>query len=200
MGHPDFDKWWTAERIKESDAAWLQSREYLAFATRIRDVMQTYSLKSIIELGCGAGYIGGVLATEFYYIGIDGSAEMVEWAKLKNPGATFLQGNLRNLEDIYADLVCCFSTVKHFSLTEWRQIVHNILQVGEYGLIEMQISTEEAVDTSDTSNIDFHHTFVPDCDIEKTWRDAGHEIIDVAMRKDCGLNRESVYVISKRRT
>jgi SAM-dependent methyltransferase len=57
------------------------------------------SIRRVIDAGCGSGILTGKLAEAgFEVVGIDASAELLEIARLENPGARFLQASVYEFE------------------------------------------------------------------------------------------------------
>lgn len=196
----DFCDWWTPQRIAEADAGWQHEKTYLELASRVRRVMNLYSLTSVIELGCGSGYVGGELYKEFAYLGIDASSEMLELAKTHNPEVYFQQGNIRDLGDKHAELVCTFAVLKHFSNEEFPDILKKVLAVGDYALLEMQIAIDgpSIADTEGTEDT-FHHTWTSKADLLRAIDAAGHSLKEYTHYVPAGQNKELAFVLTRKK-
>lgn len=120
----DFCEWWTPKKIAEHNAEWLRQKTYEELSQRVIAVMMKYKLRSVIELGCGAGHVGGLVAHwGVDYLGIDACPDMIKLATLSNPGVEFRCENIRTLGDYTADLVCSFAVLKHFSNEDFPEIL-----------------------------------------------------------------------------
>jgi SAM-dependent methyltransferase len=69
--------------------------EYAYYNTKLK----AYNARSVIELGCGTGNLAGRFIEDgFNYTGIDLNRAMLDLAERKNPGAVFLEADMRNFE------------------------------------------------------------------------------------------------------
>lgn len=61
------------------------------------DKAEKIGADSILEMGCGTGNLARYLAAHFeQYLGLDLSEHMLQLAREKNPGISFMQGDMRN--------------------------------------------------------------------------------------------------------
>ena len=61
--------------------------------------LKKYKAQSILELGCGTGSLAGRLIKKgFNYTGLDINKGMLDLAKNKNPGAEFLEADMRHFQ------------------------------------------------------------------------------------------------------
>ncbi len=190
---PDFCDWWTPERIKMSDDAWLVSKAYIEFAKRIREVMNMYGLKSVIELGCGAGYVGSELK-DFTYLGVDGSPAMIAHAKEKNPGVQFEVANMRNLPYSGYDLVCSFGVLKHFSLEDFPEIFKKATAIAKYGLFEMQLTSGKSENNPEDS---YNHTWISADDLYGALQSAGQKLLRNVVWINASPGKDLVFIVTK---
>lgn len=181
---PDYCDVLDSDLIKQEIRGWESGRGYLRYASAVRSALPYtgVSSPSVVELGCGAGYVGGELSGECNYIGVDGNTELLEIARSKFPGVVFMHGNLRDGGALpRGDLVCTFSVIKHFGMNSWRQVVTNILGCGRFGLLQLQTRiVGPSVDT--IGQIDhrrFHHTWLNYDEVLETVERAGHRLIEV---------------------
>lgn len=200
MSKPDFCDWWTPERMKEADEVWQKQKHYLELADTVREVMRRYNLENVLELGCGAGYVGNELHREFCYIGTDGSEDMVEFAKRKFPDPTYFKCNIRDMPKFLTrhDLVCSFGVLKHFSLDEWKDIVAKMLATAEYGLIELIATSGPSINTGIENGEEYNHVYVNENEIPDVWKAAGHQILDYMCPYTVGPQEVRYFVLSKR--
>ena len=56
----------------------------------IQDRLRQLNAKSILDFGCGEGWLGRMLPTDTDYLGIDGSQKLIDLAKMKNPNREYL--------------------------------------------------------------------------------------------------------------
>ncbi|HEY2004391.1 MAG TPA: class I SAM-dependent methyltransferase [Candidatus Saccharimonadia bacterium] len=81
---------------------------------------------SILELGCGTGTILRGLAPHFQTVaGIDQSAQMLQVARHKLPGAAFYQGTIAefHLGRTFDVAICIFDTINHLTdFSDWRSM------------------------------------------------------------------------------
>lgn len=62
-----------------------------------KQILISYSCKSVAELGCGTGNLSNhFISHQIKYTGIDQSENMLSIARTKFPSCTFLQGDMRN--------------------------------------------------------------------------------------------------------
>ena len=202
---PDFCDWWTPDRILESDIAWREQEAYLEFADAIRAVAHRFPINSVLELGCGMGYVGREIHSEFDYLGIDGNADMIAMARKHNADwdtefPHFEVGNIRNLRTIRkpVDLVCSFGVLKHFSLADWKDIVAKMLAVGRYGLIELITTYGPSVDTGEQNNEGYHHIYINLSELPGAWLAAGHRILAYSNLYPVDTDKERWFVLSER--
>lgn len=87
-----------------SDLAWLwpmwgdAADEYAHYCRRVTGLIRQHSLlpaTTLLDIGCGGGKNVVNLAREFSVTGLDLSPDMLALAKALNPGATFVQGDMR---------------------------------------------------------------------------------------------------------
>lgn len=197
----DFCDWWNEERLAASDVAWQREKTYIELAKRVRDVMYRFDLRSVIELGCGAGYVGGTLAQDYDYLGIDGSPLAVYLSDTRNSNAKFRIGNIRDIGNklvLHADLVCTFAVLKHFSTEDFPEILKKVLSVGKYGLLEMQI-TLTGPSIEDNADPEFHHTWTSKEELYACVEAAGHEVIDYSLWVKVDDTKEIVFVTTRRK-
>jgi len=61
--------------------------------------LKKYNCRSILELGCGNGNLAShFLKSNYEYVGLDISYEMLEIARKNNPDVSFIQGDMRDLQ------------------------------------------------------------------------------------------------------
>lgn len=199
---PDISDWYTPDRVAVEEAVWSEGKYYLQNARRIEAICRRFHLHYIVEAGCGTGWIPFALDPLLHYAaGIDKNPHMLARAIEKNPGALFLQMDLRDLTSLQlpCDLVCSFAILKHFSLTEWPTILRSILSIAKYSLF-----TQHALPDSrapQDSGTEWHSCWPTRAGILSAVASAGHEIIDWDdSHWDAGMNAPEAYITTRRRS
>jgi len=163
-------------------------------------VCQRYDLRTMVEVGCGTGWVPTALDPSIVYLaGIDKNPHMLAYAAAKNPSKRFLQCDARDLTppEELADLVCSFAVLKHFSLAEWPTILSRILSLGRYGLFTQHMlpETRDAMDVGEA----FHHIWPTKAELARAVESAGHEIIALDNSwMDWGIGAPEAYVTTRR--
>ncbi|MDR5693869.1 MAG: methyltransferase domain-containing protein [Armatimonadota bacterium] len=107
---------------------------------------------SILDLCCGTGQLAQTLAERGYQVtGIDGSEEMLRYARENAPGVELILADARSftLPSVYYSVVSTFDSLNHImrleELTRVFQNVHAVL--GDNGLFLFDVNTEEGYQT-----------------------------------------------------
>lgn len=80
-----------------------------------RDIFVRNKCSSILEIGCGTGNLSRLFVNAGYkYVGTDISEEMLAIARKNNPGITYIQKDMRDL-DFNADFDAAFISGRGFS-------------------------------------------------------------------------------------
>lgn len=173
---PDYSEWLTPERLCREEELWAQCRYYADFAAGITQMCADHPITSVVEFGCGTGWVPTLLPPELVYLGVDQNLECLTWARTKNPGPNrdWMQVDIRDFptRNFQADLGCAFSVLKHFGLSEWDAVVSKILGSVTYGLFTMPIGTEDVDD-----GIEFPHVWVSPERLEAAVSKAGHQVL-----------------------
>ncbi len=177
MGRPDFSEWLTEERFLHENESWEKDRVFESYAQEINLACHSFKLKTILEVGCGAGFVPGDLDPVLIYSGMDRNPLCVLAAWNRNPKAEILLADIRTFSHELVDLVCSFAVLKHFSLEEWPVILQKILSLGKYSLFTIQLR-EERLDDGE----EYHHIWVQKKDLESAIRQAGHKIVSMKLR------------------
>jgi len=125
------------ERYSDYDAfAWLYNREWTTFSERIFPVLEKIAGEKlpdkakILDLCCGTGQLAKVLVEKGYSVtGIDGSAEMLRYAKENAPQAEFILKDARTfkLPSIYDAAFSTFDALNHvMTIEELEQVFINV--------------------------------------------------------------------------
>lgn len=204
----DLSSWWTPDRIEAEDAVWRRDGFYIQYAAEIRELMNKLGLKTVLEVGCGTGYVGNELKNEFDYVGTDGSGLMIQFAREKHPDVKFEVLNIRDMDNPAMvpnhgniDLVCCFAVFKHFTLEDWPIILSNILGVAKHALIQVQIRQSGHPSVEDGAEVP--HNWISVDELIQFCESIGHEVLAVKLTdKDVSpymANAAEGYLITKKR-
>jgi 2-polyprenyl-3-methyl-5-hydroxy-6-metoxy-1,4-benzoquinol methylase len=119
---------------KRKGRTYVSSLEYL---NEILKLFQTYSVKNVLDLGCGSGgYLVSLAKNGFEVYGLDFSKEAVDVAKswLKEEGC---EGNLKigsiyeklPYADHFFDAVISFRVIHHATIDEIRKLIKELERV-----------------------------------------------------------------------
>lgn len=202
MPLPDISEWYTADRIAAEEAIWTQGAHYIENARRIKEACRVHGLHTIVEAGCGTGWVPTVLSPHLTYLaGIDRNPSMLAIAREKSPAIArrFHRYDLRYASSlpVFADLVCSFAVLKHFSLDDWPIVLREILSLGRYGLFNQHSLNDgrTAVDVG----VEWHNIWPTYDDVVQAIESAGHEIIEWDdTHIDEGMGSAEVYITTKR--
>ena len=108
----------------------------LPYIHEITRKLKKYSVKKVLDLGCGSGWLSIFISKYgFEVTGIDIAEPAIElgklWAKEDNANVNFLVGDLLNLpfkEDSF-DAVVCNSVLEHFRLDQAKILFEKIHKV-----------------------------------------------------------------------
>jgi len=125
------------ERYSAYDTfAWLYNREWGAFGERIFPALKIIAGDNlpdgarILDLCCGTGQLARVLTEKGYRVtGVDGSAEMLRYAKINAPGTEFLNEDARTfrLPSVFNDVFSTFDSLNHImTLPELQKVFKNV--------------------------------------------------------------------------
>ncbi len=117
--------------------AWLYNQEFKAFGENIFPAIKTIARDSLVDSGkvldlcCGTGQLAKVLTEKGYQVtGIDGSREMLRYARGNAPDAKFIAGDARTfrLPPEYKAVFSTFDSLNHvMTLKELEKIFGRIL-------------------------------------------------------------------------
>lgn len=179
--YPDISDWYTPERISAEEPQWEQGAAYKNYVQRILQVCRLYDLHSVVEVGCGTGWIPLALDSSLLYIaGIDKNPYMIDRSRKKNPGKTFIECDIRDMGGLLvsADLVCSFAVLKHFSLAEWSARLRDILRLAPYGLFTQHVLLDGR-SSMNTGDDGFHVIWPTRSEVLQAINDAGHELLSL---------------------
>lgn len=164
----DFCDWWTPERIQESEIAWEREKLYVEYADITKAVMKATNSKTVLELGCGLGYVGNALGlAQGAYLGLDGNKAIIQRGREKHPHLNLAVGNMRDLPEYTpaTDLVTSFAVTKHFPVADYITIFRQGMTYAKFGLFEMQVSPECSFENGDD---EFFHTYIQTDELRDT--------------------------------
>ena len=193
---PDFSEWLVGDRLVIEEQNWERDKSYARKARFLQDTIEYYRLSNptILELGCGSGWLPKELAATFKapfrYLGVDKNPGCIELARRKNqdvPYIHFVESDIRVLTTEKVDVVCAFDALKHFGLHEWGDIFRRFLDLGQIAAFNLQISDGASFDNGD--RLGFHHVFV-------TW-EMLHRILEEEYRRLVRLEELHEIVIDE---
>jgi SAM-dependent methyltransferase len=196
MSLPDYSDWLTPERLLAEEKLWgedVASGKGNAYAAgRVQALCDEHGLKTVLELGCGTGWVPYCLQG-LRYTGLDANPHCLDLARQKNPSQSF-EGpvDFRTWAPKAFDLACSFSVLKHFRLDEWIDILAKLLVCGRYGLFSVTISPAAHDDGTE-----YTHTWVTWEHVHKACELSRHSIIaqNLIWTGDLG---EDYYVTTRR--
>lgn len=176
MSAVDYADWLTPVRLEIEERLWEQVAIYRLYAEALQRVLEVEGCRSVIELGCGTGWVPTRLSSDLDYLGVDANPGCLALARRKT-SFPFLQADIRQLETPVRDMVCAFAVLKHFALQEWQEIVVRMLALGRVGVFTMNVGPDDL----DDSSHGFPHTWVSRETLEWAIRAGGHDIVEMAL-------------------
>lgn len=159
---PDYSTWLTNERIGTEETAWATAGFHHTYAAHIHLLRSKFNIESVLEIGCGTGWVPTQLPHTISYTGFDKNEEVLRIARLKNLASrNFIVADVRDLRLdaiqslVTPQLVCSFAVLKHFSLDEWDLIFDKMVNLAPFGLFTMSVADENRDD-----GVDFHHVYI----------------------------------------
>ena len=171
---PDIHEWYSPERVAAEEAIWAEGQHYLMNAKRIQTLCDARFLTTIIEFGCGTGWIPTVLSRDLDYLGLDANPYMLKIARTKSD-ATFVRWDFRFPYDRATDLACSFAVLKHFSLTDWPVMLRRMLQNARFGLFNQHCLQDDRTPFDDGK--EWHSIWPRNSDILAAIEAYGHILI-----------------------
>jgi SAM-dependent methyltransferase len=120
------------------DFAWLYNQEWVAFAGNIFPALKAIGGEkmpdkaNVLDLCCGTGQLARVLTENGYKVtGIDGSAQMLRYARKNAPGARFITKDARSfrLPPGYDAVFSTFDALNHvLTMDELKRVFDNVYQ------------------------------------------------------------------------
>lgn len=174
MTLPSYAEWLTPSRLKVEEEKWADSelRTWPIFVNWINWVLQDKNVLSMIEFGCGTGWVAKAMPPDLNYVGVDANPHCLAMAMEKNPGRWFARDDIRIKQLHTFDLSCAFSVLKHFGLHEWDEVVGNVVGAGMVSLFSMPVGPEEKDDGTE-----FPHVWVTPAHLQEAVLAAGHIVV-----------------------
>lgn len=172
QGTVDYSEWLTPDRLGVEEKTWEEHKYYELYAAHIRGLVDGARVRTILEVGCGTGWVPTVLPRNVEYRGVDANERCIALAKAKTHHP-FVVADIRTYPRQAVDLVCSFAVLKHFALAEWSAVVGNVLQHGRRGLFSIPVAEED----KDDFTAGFPHTFVCHATLDAAVRAAGHDLV-----------------------
>lgn len=179
----DYSAYLTPERLAVEEQAWRESGIHRLYATELLKAMASEDCISVVEVGCGTGWVPTCLPDSIMYGGVDVNAGCIEIAQRKNPFRDFLVADIReSLATLdpsgrWWDAGCAFAFLKHFALHEWSDIVRHLLSFGRVGVFTMNVGTEDVDDFSQG----YPHTWVTPATLDNAVQAAGHGVVSMTL-------------------
>jgi SAM-dependent methyltransferase len=206
----DVSEWYTPERVEADEVLGRATTTggFHDYAAYIKKVCDEYGLRTVIEVGCGAGWVPSVLPFGLAYTtGIDANEYMLAKARARCPMTNFMQSDIRRVNSlglVYVDLVCSFGVLKHFALNEWADILTSVLSLGRFGLFTQHVFTDdrESIDVpgKDEHGVaQYHDIWVSSKDLTAAVTGAGHRILqlDVGFRWDGAMDAPEAMIVTE---
>lgn len=174
MNLPDYSQWLTPARLAAEEHQWAdpELRTWPIFVNWVLHVLQDANVLSMIEFGCGTGWVPKALPADLQYVGVDANPHCLALAMEKNPTRWFSRNDIRNPQALTFDLACAFSVLKHFGLHEWDAVVKNVVSAGHVCLFSMPVGPEDKEDGAE-----FPHTWVTAAHLQDAVAAAGHMVV-----------------------
>lgn len=171
---PDFSEWLTPQRLIHEEEGWSRSPANRRFERVVNDVLYNWKFSSVLELGCGSGFVALALPLTVDYVGIDKNPHCIALSRTKNPTRIFLHGDVRELlQDVGEfDVVCASAFLKHFHLDECRMLIGLMLELGK-----ATVFTKGIADRDYEDDYDFPHVWLSEKTLTSIIHAHGHKIV-----------------------
>jgi hypothetical protein len=186
------------DKLAEEDAAWLRdhTQEREEVAALVNRIISENDIETMIEFGCGTGWVGQVLPPHVWYTGVDGNSECVAIAQERNrkPTSDYKHGDIRQHRDTLHDLVCSISFLKHFGLHEWEGVMDQFLSFGRYAIFTLQLTDGDDYD----DGTEYHHVWIGPDTLKSVLK--GHETLFTDLRWSCpnSTDRDVLYAVKRK--
>lgn len=188
MLKPDYSQY-LAENFLTTDADWIEHPEiHDRQIEAVKDMLARYDIRSILEIGSGAGHLAARIPSAIKYTGVDSCEIALKKAQERKPGGRFICGDIRAVDLPQADLVVCFAFLKHFELSEWGAIAARVARAGRYCVFDIPVSIHRG---SYDDGPDFPHVWITPNHVRAVLESAGCRILELDDR-----TIEWVYYVS----
>jgi SAM-dependent methyltransferase len=170
---PDYSEYLRVPaNLENEEREWALHKAYERNARTLTHFALLNNCASVLELGCGSGWIPYVISNSFDYIGVDANEYCLQLCHNKNPGVLFAKADIRTLDEQFtADVVACFAVLKHFGLHEWDKVAASVIERGTHALFTVQIAGHDFDDGTE-----YPHSWVTMDRLERVVAAAGHSI------------------------
>ena len=165
----DYSEYLTPELLELEERGWAEGFHNRKMADMVVRLCAEHGLKTVIEMGCGTGWVPSFLPEQLSYTGVDKNQGCLDRAVAKNgPDRVFVREDIRGYTGPQRDLVCSLSVLKHFRPEEWREVFLKIMSLGRYACFTMSIGPKIVND-----GVAFPHTYIRREDLERSLALAG---------------------------
>lgn len=195
----DYSEWLKqGENLENEDRAWLKdhTEERQEVSAIVQNVISSHNVDSMVEFGCGAGWLGNMIQPFVSYTGIDANEGCLALAneRKRNPMALYLQGDIRKTLGSGCDLVCAFSFLKHFGLHEWEGVMDQFFSFAPLAVFTLQLTDGE----DEEDGTEYHHVWIGPETLKGALRH--HEVLLTReMWKDPNSDKRDVLFVVKRK-
>lgn len=161
----DFSEYLVGDKLVKEETDWARTKHYEVYVSVLEQARKLFKLPeafTLLEVGCGSGWVPTMLSDSITYYGIDKSPELIELARQKNKESRkFVQVDFRHFwptATVKTHMVCSFAVLKHFGLHEWRDIFRRMLALAPYGVFSIQDTEGTPYD----DGTEYHHIWVSD--------------------------------------
>jgi SAM-dependent methyltransferase len=159
----DYSEFLTPEKLEIEEEGWAEGFHNKKMADLVTSVCDDHDLITVIEMGCGTGWVPFYLPQNLLYLGVDKNSLCIQkaWAKNFKIAArrhiSFVCDDIRDfiLPDAPFDMVVSLSVLKHFRPEEWQYVFIKIMEKGDYACFTMSIGPNIVND-----GVEFPHTYI----------------------------------------
>lgn len=210
----DFSEWLATENnLEREEADWARvkpqgSDDWQLDA--VREAMQLANGRHVLEVGCATGWLPYLLNGQFEsYQGLDACHGALSLAVKRNqhlPNVHFEHVELRKLSADYSlfNVICCFSTLKHFSPSEWLDVFARLASlVSKKAVLTFNMSiTNQNMDNRLSCQVKFIHAWVNEQTITEALRDfivhSRRIVWEGSSGCDVPSGKDELFVVSRR--
>jgi SAM-dependent methyltransferase len=151
------------------DFAWFYNKEWKSFSERVFPALKIIAGDNlldgakILDLCCGTGQLARMLTEKGYRVtGIDGSKEMLRYAKTNAPEAEFIMDDARTfqLPPVYNAVFSTFDALNHvMTIEELREVFNNVYNcLVKDGIFIFDLTTKKHFETKQKGFKDVQET------------------------------------------